>query len=50
MTDFRGLIQALHDARVEFIVVGGAASDLEAIAELEVIREERGDTARRRKD
>lgn len=54
MTDFRTLLEALAKAEVEFILVGGAAAtvhgsaraagrpkDLEVIAELEAIREER---------
>ena len=53
MTDFSSLLQALNTAGVEFILVGGVAAtvhvkraagrtkDLEAIAELEALREER---------
>lgn len=50
MTDFRSLLTLLAGARVEFIIVGGAAAtahgsvrltqDLEALAELEAILEE----------
>jgi predicted nucleotidyltransferase len=34
MTDFRGLIQTLHDSHVDFIVVGGAAATAHGSARL----------------
>jgi hypothetical protein len=42
MTDFAGVIRTLVNAGVDFIIVGRRPRDLEAVAELEALREERG--------
>jgi hypothetical protein len=51
MTDFAALLACLHEAEVDFLIIGGVAAvahgsarltqDLETIAELEALLEER---------
>lgn len=41
MTHFDSLLKTLTASGVEFIVVGGAARDLDALLELEALLEER---------